>query len=349
MIKIIKIGDKEIGENKDILVQSMTNTKTYDYEKTMFQVNELVNNGCDIVRVSVPDFESIQSLKKITDNCIVPIVADIHFNYKIAIESIKSGVAKIRLNPGNIESEWQLKEIIKVANEYNVAIRVGSNSGSLNKNFLNEKAYIALAESALNQVHQLEKNGFFNIVISAKSSSINDNYLANKYIRNKVNYPLHWGITEAGLGEKGIIKSSIGLGLLLNENIGETIRVSLSDDPINEVRVGIEILKALHIRHGVDIISCPTCSRTEINVSEFAKKIELWTKEYDKMNKNIKIAVMGCVVNGIGEGKNANIGIAGLTNGAVIFKNGEKIKTVKSNEIENELKIQIGEYIKEDL
>ena len=189
MIKTIKIGDKEIGNNKDILVQSMTNAKTYDYENTMFQVNELVSNGCDIVRVSVPDFESIKSLKKITDKSIVPIVADIHFNYKIAIESIKAGAAKIRLNPGNIENEWQLQEIIKAANDYNIAIRVGSNSGSLNKNYINKERYIGLAESALNQVYQLEKHGFFNIVISAKASSINDNYLANKYIRNRVNYP----------------------------------------------------------------------------------------------------------------------------------------------------------------
>lgn len=348
MIETIKIGNKEIGENRDILVQSMTNTKTYNYEKTMNQINELVNNGCDIVRVSVPDFESISSLKKITDESSVPIVADIHFNYKIAIESIKAGVAKIRLNPGNIETEWQLQEIIKVAKDYNVAIRVGSNSGSLNKNYQDKETYIALAESALYQVHKLEKNGFYDIVISAKSSSIKDNYLANKYLRNKVNYPLHLGITEAGFGEKGIIKSSMGLGLLLNENIGETIRVSLSDDPINEVRVGIEILKALHLRNGVDIISCPTCARTEINVAEYAKKVELWTKEFDKMNKNITIAVMGCVVNGIGEGKSADIGIAGLKNGAVIFKNGEKIKTVESNEIENELKFQIEKYLKED-
>ncbi|MDK2950394.1 MAG: (E)-4-hydroxy-3-methylbut-2-enyl-diphosphate synthase [Kosmotogales bacterium] len=343
MIKNVKIGNRVIGEDKDILVQSMTNTKTYDLESTTNQIRDLIENGCDIVRVSIPDFESVDSLKKITKKFSIPIVADIHFNYKLAIESIKAGAAKIRINPGNIEREWQLREIVKIAKDYKASIRVGSNSGSLNKDFSNMEPYIALGESALKQVSILEKYGFGDIVISAKSSSVTDNYNANKYIRERVNYPLHLGITESGFGDSGIIKSSIGIGMLLKEKIGETIRVSLSDTPVKEVKAGIDILKSLDLRKGVNIISCPTCARTEINVMELTRKVKEWTAEYDLLNREIKIAVMGCVVNGVGEGKNADIGIAGTKNGAIIFKNGRLIN-VKLDQIKDILKREIDNY-----
>jgi len=310
--KKIKVGKVFVGGDAPISVQSMTNTLTTDIEKTIKQINELENAGADIVRVSCPDKDSSLSLKKIVKNVKVPIVADIHFHYKRAIEAAESGASCLRINPGNIGSADRVKEILKAAKDNNCSIRIGVNAGSLEKKILEkykEPCPEALVESAINNIKILEDQDFFNFKISVKSSDIFLAIKAYRKLSSVCDYPLHLGITEAGSLTSGSIKSSMGIGILLMEGIGDTIRVSLSENPIAEVKIGYEILKSLNLRHrGVNIISCPSCARQAFPVIDTVKILE---KKLSHIKKPITLSIIGCVVNGPGEASQTDIGLTG--------------------------------------
>ncbi|MBV4440519.1 flavodoxin-dependent (E)-4-hydroxy-3-methylbut-2-enyl-diphosphate synthase [Clostridium tyrobutyricum] len=332
--KKIKLGNIFIGGDSKITVQSMTNTDTRDRAATIKQIKSLEKMGCDIVRCAVPDIEACTALKDITKSVNIPVVADIHFDYRLAIKSIENGVFALRINPGNIGSNDRVKEVAKAAQNSNIPIRIGVNSGSLNKDMLKKYGGVssdALVESALNHVKILENVNFDNIVISIKSSNVIQMVDSYRKISRICQYPLHLGVTEAGTGFTGTIKSSVGIGTLLMEGIGDTIRVSLTGDPIQEVKVGKEILKACELRkQGIELISCPTCGRTEINIIKIAEEVE---RRLSHINKNIRVAVMGCVVNGPGEAREADIGIAGGKGEGLIFKNGNIIKKVREENL----------------
>jgi (E)-4-hydroxy-3-methylbut-2-enyl-diphosphate synthase len=336
MTKIIKYGDVVVGGDSLITVQSMTNTKTHDVDSTVRQIHQLEKNGCDIIRVAVPDEKSAEALKEIKSNVNIPVIADIHFDYKLALRSVKSGADGIRINPGNIGSEEKVKKIVYACREKNVPIRVGVNSGSVKKEYINKFKGVnedSLAESALDQIRQIEKFQYDNIVVSIKSSNVVQNYKSNLKLSKLINYPIHLGVTESGTYENGIIKSSMGIGSLLMQGIGDTIRVSLTADPVEEVRVGRKMLQYLNLRpYGPNIISCPTCGRTEINIEKLSSELE---KRIIKENikTDITIAVMGCVVNGPGEAKEADIGIAGGKGEAILFKKGKLIKKIGEDNI----------------
>lgn len=328
----VKVGSVYVGGDSRVTVQSMTNTDTRDSKKTIEQIKKLEIAGCDIVRCAVPDFDAASSLSEITKNVKLPVVADIHFDYRLALEAIKNGVSALRINPGNIGSKERVELVAKSAKEKNIPIRIGVNSGSLEKDILNKYKRVcseALVESALNHVKILEDVNFNDIVISIKSSNVQMMIDSYRLISKEVNYPLHLGVTEAGTIWRGTIKSSIGIGTLLSEGIGDTIRVSLTGDPVEEVKVGREILKTFgYLKSGVEFISCPTCGRTSIDLIKIANEVE---KRLEKTNKSIKVAVMGCVVNGPGEAREADIGIAGGKGEGLIFKKGEIIKKVKED------------------
>ncbi|MFL0195912.1 flavodoxin-dependent (E)-4-hydroxy-3-methylbut-2-enyl-diphosphate synthase [Clostridium sp. WILCCON 0269] len=332
--KRIKVGGIAIGENSSIAVQSMTNTDTKDAWATITQIRQLQEAGCDIVRCAVPDMEACDALKTIIKEISLPLVADIHFDYKLALKSIENGVSALRINPGNIGDITKVKMVAKLAGEREIPIRIGVNSGSLKKDILNKYGKVcpeALVESALEHVRVLEDIGFYNIVISIKSSNVNDMIESYRKISKIVNYPLHLGVTEAGTVWRGTIKSSVGIGTLLMEGIGDTIRVSLTGDPLQEVRVGKEILKACgYLKEGIEFISCPTCGRTKIDLIKIAEEVE---RRLSAMDKNIKVAVMGCVVNGPGEAKEADIGIAGGEGEGLIFKKGKILRKVKEKDL----------------
>ena len=327
--KIIKIGNLKIGGNLPVLVESMTNTKTSDVRATVKQIKELEEAGCEIIRVGVPDLESAKALDKIKKKINIPLIADIHFSAQLAWESIKQGVDKIRINPGNFPKN-HLKEIVKLAKKHKIPIRIGINSGSLEKNLLkNHKRATPemMAESALKSVKLMEKLGFYNLVVSLKAPDVLRTIKANEIFAKKSNYPVHLGITEAGPEFSGSLKSAIGIGFLLIKGIGNTIRVSLSADPVKEVRVAWEILKSLELRQkGVKIVSCPTCARTSIDVLGLVKKIE---KETANIKEPSTIAIMGCVVNGLGEGREADLAIVGAGEMALFMKKGKIIKKIK--------------------
>tara|TARA_B100000427_G_scaffold316126_1_gene310896 strand:+ start:459 stop:1559 length:1101 start_codon:yes stop_codon:yes gene_type:complete len=333
--RTIKIGNLQIGGNSPILVQTMTNTLTSNVKETINQIERVVKVGADIVRVSVPDKESSLALKEICKNASIPIVADIHFHYKRAIESAINGAACLRINPGNIGSKERIKEVIKAAKDYNCAIRIGVNGGSLEKHVLekySEPNPQALVESAMYNIKILEDNDFFNFKISVKASDIFLATQAYQILSNKCDYPLHLGITEAGGKRTGSIKSSIGIGLLLLQGIGDTIRVSLSDEPEEEVRVGFEILKSLGLRNrGIKIISCPSCARQQFPVIETVKKLE---KSLEDIMTPMTVSIIGCVVNGPGEATMTQIGITGGGNDThMIYINGKKDHRIKKNDI----------------
>lgn len=340
--KRIKIGSKIIGENNPIAIQSMTNTNTKNIEDTVKQINELEKHGCDIVRIAVTDDYEVSCIPKIKKLTNLPLVADIQFNYKLAIDCVKNGIDKIRINPGNIGNEDKIREVVNVCKDFNVPIRIGVNGGSLEKDLLKrygKKTTDALVESVLRNIEILEKFNFYDIVISAKSSDVEMMIDSYTKISNLVDYPLHLGVTEAGLFLAGAIKSSIGMGTLLHNGIGDTIRVSLTDDPINEVKVAKEILRSLNLYNkGVNLISCPTCSRTKFDLMSLANKVNELTQNIDK---NITIAVMGCAVNGPGEAREADIGVAGGHGEGLIFKKGEILRKVKEEDLLEELKKEI--------
>lgn len=336
--KKIKIGKIYIGGDSKISVQSMNNTDTRDVEATVKQIKDLEMAGCDITRCAVPDMEAARALKKIVSSVNIPVVADIHFDYRLALESIENGVAALRINPGNIGSIERVKIVANAAKERKIPIRVGVNSGSLEKEILKKYGKVcpeALVESALNHVEILENLNFKDIVISIKSSNVVQMIESYRIISSKVDYPLHVGVTEAGTVWRGTIKSSVGIGTLLSEGIGDTIRVSLTGNPVEEIKVGREILKSLdYIKEGIEIISCPTCGRTNINLIQLANEAE---ERLAGCNKNLKVAIMGCVVNGPGEAREADIGIAGGIGEGLIFKKGKIIKKVKEDKLIDEL------------
>ncbi len=341
----VLVKNIKIGGNNPISIQSMTNTDTRDANATIKQINELINEGCEIVRCAVPDMEAAESIKEIVLNSSIPVVADIHFDYNLALKCIENGISKIRINPGNIGSIERVKMVAKACMEKNIPIRIGVNSGSLSKEILDKYKGITpegLVESALEHVNILEKLNFHDIVISIKSSDVLTTIESYKLLSKKVNYPLHLGVTEAGTVLKGAIKSSVGIGTLLYLGIGDTIRVSLTANPVEEITACKEILKSLGLKkEGMVFVSCPTCGRTEIDLIKIAKEVEDKLKH---INKNIKIAIMGCVVNGPGEARDADIGIAGGKGVALIFKKGEIIKKVKESKIISSLIEEINNF-----
>lgn len=333
--KEIKIGNRVIGGGNPILIQSMTNTKTEDVEASVRQILELEKAGCDIIRLAVPTMEAAEAFSKIKERVNIPMVADIHFDYKLAIAAIDNGADKIRINPGNIGGLDKIKAVVDRASKANIPIRVGVNSGSLEKDILDKYGKVTpegIVESALLKTKIIEDLGYDNLVLSIKSSDVPMCVKAHELIADKTKYPLHVGITESGTLNSGTVKSSVGLGIILNEGIGDTIRVSLTGDPVNEVIVAKEILKDLGLRQGgITVISCPTCGRTKIDLIGLANKVEQAVGEFD--NLNIKVAVMGCVVNGPGEAKEADIGIAGGDGKGVLIKKGEIVKTMDESEL----------------
>ncbi len=332
--KKIKIGDIYTGGDSKITVQSMTNTDTRDCEKTVKQILDLENAGCDIIRVAVPDNEAAEAIKNIKKSIHIPLVADIHFDYKLALKVMDNGIDALRINPGNIGGREKVKEVVNKAKYYGIPIRVGVNAGSLEKDIIlrdGKPTPEGLVESALRNVEILEDNGFYDTVISVKSSNVLDNIKSYEILSEKTDYPLHLGVTEAGTIFSGTIKSSVAIGHLLAKGIGDTIRVSLTDNPLEEIKAGIEILKALGIRKGgIEIISCPTCGRTQIDLISIAKKAE---EALIGIDKNIKVAIMGCAVNGPGEAKEADIGIAGGKGEGLLFKKGQIIIKVSEDKL----------------
>ena len=333
----ISIGNVKIGGDAPISVQSMCNTDTRDVSKTLEQIYELANAGCEIVRVAVLNKDAATSIKNIVKKSPVPLVADIHFDYRLALTCIENGIHALRINPGNIGKEEHTRKVVEAAKSHNIPIRIGINAGSLEKEFLEKDLPLSekMVLSALRHVEILEDLNFYDTKISLKSSDVLTTIEAYKLIAQKVDYPLHLGVTEAGTLKSGLIKSSVGLGTLLSEGIGDTIRVSLTENPIEEVHAGFGILKALNLRQkGINFISCPTCGRTQIDLIGLAKKVEERFKDFDLP---ITIAVMGCAVNGPGEAKHADFGIAGGIKEGYIFKKGEIISRVPEADLINSL------------
>lgn len=332
--KKIRVGSVYVGGDSPITVQSMTNTDTRNVEATVSQILRLEGAGCDIIRCAVPDMEACEALASITKRISIPLVADIHFDYRLALKAIENGISALRINPGNIGSRDRVRLVAEHAKAKGIPIRIGVNSGSLERELLEKYGRVcpeALVESALRHVKILEEEKFNDIAISIKSSDVIQMIESYRLISKKVDYPLHIGVTESGTIWRGTIKSSIGIGALLSEGIGDTIRVSLTDDPVEEVKVGKEILKALgHINEGITFISCPTCGRTQIDLIKIAKEVE---HRLSNLNKNIKVAVMGCAVNGPGEAREADIGIAGGNGEGLIFRKGKIIRKVKEEEL----------------
>ena len=340
MTKKVKIGNIVIGGGEKIAIQSMTNTKTSDVDGTLAQLTALEAAGCDIARCSVPDEKSAIALKSIVKGTKMPIVAATPSDYRLAVAAADAGAAKIRINPGNIGDESKVEYLAKYLKERGIPVRIGVNGGSLDKKYEGQPLYEAMCNSALEHVALLEKHGFDDIVISVKSSDVVNTVKAYRLLSQKCDYPLHVGVTEAGIYEKGLIKSAIGIGALLCDGIGETVRVSLTDDPVKEVYAAKEILKAIGRYDGAyaEVVSCPTCARTCIDVQGIATRVEEYARTLDK---SVRIAVMGCVVNGIGESKGCDIGVAGGKDKSVIFREGKIIATVPNENIFDELKKQI--------
>lgn len=344
--KVIKIGDRVIGGGNPILIQSMTNTKTSDVEAVVAQILKLEKAGCDIIRCTVNDKAAAEALPEIKKRIHIPLVADIHFDYRLAIAAAEMGADKIRINPGNIGGKEKLAQVVDACKKRNIPIRVGVNSGSLEKEIVEKYHGVTaegIVESALDKVHMIEACGYDNLVISIKSSDVMMCVKAHELIADKTVYPLHVGITEAGTVMRGNIKSSVGLGIILHEGIGDTIRVSLTGDPVNEIVTAKMILKALGLRNGgIELVSCPTCGRTEIDLIGLAEQVEKLVADYD--NLNIKVAVMGCVVNGPGEAKEADLGIAGGNGCGLLIKKGQIIKKIDEKDILSALKYELDNW-----
>ena len=342
--KVVKIGDRIIGGKNPILIQS----KTEDVKATVEQINRLAAAGCDIIRCAVPTMEAAEALTEIKKQIAIPLVADIHFDYRLAIAAMEHGADKIRINPGNIGSKERVQAVVDVAKERNIPIRVGVNSGSLEKDLVEKYHGVTaegIVESALDKVHLIEDMGYDNLVISIKSSDVMMCVKAHELIAEQTDHPLHVGITEAGTIISGNIKSSIGLGLILNQGIGDTIRVSLTGDPLEEIKSAKLILRTLGLRKGgIEVVSCPTCGRTRINLIELANQVENMVAD---IPLDIKVAVMGCVVNGPGEAKEADIGIAGGVGEGLIIKHGQIDRKVPENQLLSELRKELLNWNKE--
>ena len=337
--KVINIGGRKIGGGNPVAIQSMTNTKTEDVESTVAQILALEKAGCEIIRCAVPNMEAAQALQEIKKQIHIPLVADIHFDYRLAIAAIENGADKIRINPGNIGSEDRVRAVVEKAKEYEIPIRVGV------KNLLEKYGGVTaegIVESALDKVHMIENMGYDNLVVSIKSSDVMMCVKAHELIARKCPYPLHVGITESGTLLSGNIKSSVGLGIILYQGIGDTIRVSLTGDPLDEIKSAKLILKALGLRKGgIEVVSCPTCGRTKIDLIGLANKVETMVAEYPL---DIKVAVMGCVVNGPGEAREADLGIAGGIGEGLLIKKGEIIRKVKEDELLDALRNELEHW-----
>lgn len=344
--RVVEIGNVKIGGGHPVAIQSMTNTKTEDVEKTTEQILALEKAGCDIVRCTVPTEEAAEALKEIKKRIHIPLVADIHFNYKLAIAAMENGADKIRINPGNIGGEENIRKVVETAKKYHVPIRVGVNSGSLEKPLVEKHHGVTaagLVESALDKVRMLEAYDFHDIVVSIKSSNVLMCAEAYRLTAKQIDYPLHVGITEAGTVYSGNIKSAVGLGIILHQGIGDTIRVSLTGDPVNEIASAKLILKTLGLRQGgIEVVSCPTCGRTNIDLISLANQVETMASDFEHLN--IKVAVMGCVVNGPGEAKEADVGIAGGIGEGLLIKKGEVIRKVPENELLDALRNELEHW-----
>ena len=342
---MVRIGDAVIGGGNPILIQSMTNTKTQDAAATIAQIKRLEEAGCEIIRCTVPDMEAARAIAAIKKETTIPLVADIHFDYRMAIAAVENGADKIRINPGNIGSREKVAEVVKVARERAIPIRVGVNSGSLEKELVERYHGVTaegIVESALDKVHIIEDLGYDNMVISIKSSDVMMCVKAHELLAGRTPYPLHVGITESGTVTSGNIKSAVGLGIILNQGIGDTIRVSLTGDPVEEIKSARLILRTLGLRKGgIEVVSCPTCGRTNIDLIGLANRVETMVQGYDL---DIKVAVMGCAVNGPGEAKEADIGIAGGIDEGLLIKKGEIIRKVPERELLNTLKYELDNW-----
>ena len=346
--KVVQIGKRQIGGGNPILIQSMCNTKTEDVEATVEQILALEHAGCDIIRVAVPTMKAAEALTEIKRQIHIPLVADIHFDYRLAIAAIECGADKIRINPGNIGSRERIQAVVDKAKEYGVPIRVGVNSGSLEKSLVEKYGGVTaegLVESALDKVALIEQMGYDNLVISIKSSDVMMCVKAHELIAKKTHYPLHVGITEAGTVIAGNIKSAVGLGLILSQGIGDTIRVSLTGSPLEEIKSAKLILKTLGLRRGgVEVVSCPTCGRTQIDLIGLANQVETLVQGYPL---DIKVAVMGCVVNGPGEAKEADLGVAGGIGEGLLIRKGEIVKKLPESELLPALKAELDRMVEE--
>jgi (E)-4-hydroxy-3-methylbut-2-enyl-diphosphate synthase len=344
--KEISIGKVKIGGDNPIAVQSMTNTDTRDWQATVEQILQLEKAGCEIIRLAVLNEPAAEAIVNIKKNIHIPIIADIHFDHRLALRSIEAGVDGLRINPGNIGAEWKIRELVSACKDNNIPIRIGVNAGSLEKVFLEKYGGVckeAMVESALYHIKLLENMNFDNIKVSLKASSVLLTIEAYKMMAQENNYPLHLGITEAGTMERALIKSSLGIGLLLYEGIGDTIRISLTADPVHEVWAAYEILRMLGLRkHGIELISCPTCGRCQIDLIELAKEVD---NRVRTIPHPLKIAVMGCVVNGPGEAREADVGLAGGKECGLIFRKGEIIRKVPENEMLESLMQEINQII----
>ena len=333
--RVLRIGDVAIGGENPIRIQSMCNTKTEDVEATVAQIRALTAAGCEIVRVAVPTVAAAEAIGDIRRQIKIPLVADIHFDYRLALAAMEHGADKIRINPGNIGEDWKLREVVNAAKEQNIPIRVGVNSGSLEKDLLQKYGGVTaegIVESALEKVRRIEELGYENLVISIKSSDVLMCIKAHELLADKTDYPLHIGITEAGTLLRGTVKSAVGLGIILYEGIGDTIRVSLTGDPLEEIKAAREILKSLGLRKGgVEVVSCPTCGRTEIDLIGLANRVESLVERYSDLD--VRVAVMGCVVNGPGEAREADFGVAGGKGAGVLIRKGEVIRTMPEAEL----------------
>ena len=351
--RCVKIKDKYIGGSSDILIQSMTNTDTLDEIATINQIIALEKAGCDIVRLTIPTVESAATISAVKRAGItIPLVADIHFDYKIALECARLGVDKIRINPGNIGEDWKVKEVTEACAANEIPIRIGVNGGSLEKHILQKYAAPtaeALAESAFYHVELLEKFGFYNTVISVKSSNVRNMIEANRIIASKCDYPIHLGVTEAGDSYSGLIKSSVGIGALLCDGIGDTIRVSLTADPVAEIKAGKELLSSVgfYNKGSIQVVSCPTCGRTKINLIELSNRFKEAIEGIDTLGKDIKVALMGCVVNGPGEARECDVGVAGGKGEAVLFRHGQIVGKINESDVIDTLVYEVKKIIEE--
>ena len=343
--RVIQIGDRVIGGGNPILIQSMTNTRTEDVKATVEQIHKLEKAGCEIIRCTGPTMEAAQAIREIKKQISIPLVADIHFDYKMAIAAIENGADKIRINPGNIGGKDKVAAVVGAAKERNIPIRVGVNSGSLEKELVEKYHGVTaqgIVESALDKVHMIEEIGYENLVISIKSSDVMMCVKAHEVLAQKTDYPLHVGITESGTIISGNIKSSIGLALILNQGIGDTIRVSLTGDPVEEIKSARIILRTLGLRKGgIEVVSCPTCGRTKIDLIGLANQVENMVAEFPL---DIKVAVMGCAVNGPGEAKEADIGIAGGIGEGLLIKKGEIIRKIPEDQLLTELRRELENW-----
>ena len=348
MTRQIRIGEIKVGGGAPCSVQSMCNTDTRDKAATLKQIGALAEAGCELVRCAVLDMEAAEALGEIKAGCSIPLIADIHFDYKLALKTIEKGIDALRINPGNIGEKWKVAEVVHAASERNVPIRIGVNAGSLEKELLAKYGHPtpeAMVESALGHVRILEDLGFERIKISLKASDVMKTIEAYRLLSNTVDYPLHIGITEAGTIFSGTIKSAVGLGILLAEGIGDTMRVSLTGDPVDEVRVAYEILKALRLRqHGINLVSCPTCGRCQIDLIKLALEVE---KRLQVVKKPLTVAIMGCVVNGPGEAREADVGIAGGKGEGLLFRRGEIVRKVPESELADALLDEVEKMVKE--